>query len=261
MPSMCTPQRLALAALLALIAAAGCGQSTTAPGKPGGPIVIKQGSGGTYHLDLPRGEPKPGTAVVVLVDTSGSMNQDVPDHAGKRRAKIQIAREALEHIVQDTAKWKKDHPKDHLELGIYHFSSSVAPVLPMGEFDQAKAEAALGRIPKPAGGTAIGRALEEGYKALYQTGCSRKFVVCVTDGENTSGPQPDWVARGLHAETEGTVELDFVAFDTKASQFNFLKEVNGHVVEAADGGQLQAELAKIYQQRILVEKEDAPDKK
>jgi Mg-chelatase subunit ChlD len=253
MSPMSTPHRLAPAALLVLMAA-GCGQSTTSPAKPAPGIVFKQGSGGTYHLDLPRGDPKPGTAVVVLVDTSGSMGQEVPDHAGKKQPKIKIAREALQHIVQDTAKWKKDHPKDHLEMAIFNFSSQTNEVLPMGEFDQAKAEAAVDRIPKPVGGTAIGRALEDGYKALYKSGCSRKFIVCVTDGENTSGPQPDWVARGLHAQTDGAVELDFVAFDTKASQFSFLKDVKGSVVEAADGSQLQKELAKIYETRILAEK-------
>ena len=38
----------------------------------------------------------------------------------------------------------------------------------------------------------------------------------------------DWVARGLYGQTKGEVELHFVAFDTSASQFQFLKEVNGH---------------------------------
>jgi len=78
--------------------------------------------------------------------------------------------------------------------------------------------------------------------------------VFITDGENTSGPAPDWVARNLHAQTEGAVELDFVAFDTSASQFRFLKDINGHAVEAANGEQLQAELTKIYENRILAEK-------
>jgi hypothetical protein len=47
-----------------------------------------------------------------------------------------------------------------------------------------------------------------------------------------------------------------VAFDTSASQFKFLKDVNGHVVEASDGAKLHEELRKIYQERILVEKEE-----
>src|SRR4030095_12799227 len=112
--------------------------------------------------------------------------------------------------------------------------SNVAPVLPMGEFDQAKAEAALSRIPAPNSGTAIGRALEEGFQALYRSGGVRKYVVCITDGETTSGPPPDLIARQLHSQTKGDVEIHFVAFDVAATRFKFLGDVNGYVVEAAD---------------------------
>jgi uncharacterized protein YegL len=212
--------------------------------------------GGTYHLDLFKAEPRQGTAVVILVDTSGSMSQAVKDRGGQTRPKDQIARDALESIVQNTAEWKKEHAKANLQLAIYNFSSSVHEVLPMGEFEPGKVRAALKKIPPPNGGTAIGRALESAFKALYRSGCTRKFVVCVTDGENTSGPAPGWIAGHLHAQTSGEVEMQFVAFDTSASQFQFLKDVNGHVVEASDGAKLNEELRRIYQERILVEKEE-----
>lgn len=248
---MSTPQRLALVALLALIAA-GCGDSSTAP-KPGPPQPAKGPGPAPHHIDLPKAEPRAGTAVVILIDTSGSMAQEVPDGKGKQRRKSEIAKEALKGIVDYTSQWKKSHAGSHLELGIFNFSSRVKEVLPIGEFDAAKAEAAVGQIPRPDGGTAIGLALEEAYKALYRTGCTRKFVVCVTDGENTVGPGPDTIARRLHEQTEGAVQLNFVAFDTKASQFKFLNDIKGHVVEAADGGKLQAELTNIYEKRILAE--------
>src|SRR5262249_13922408 len=101
------------------------------------------------------------------------------------------------------------------------------------------------------GGTAIGTALEEAYRALFQSGCTRKFIVCITDGENTSGPPPSVVAINLDKQTGSAVNLEFVAFDTSARQFRFLHQVKGHVVEAANGAQLEAELKKIYEQRIL----------
>jgi uncharacterized protein YegL len=237
------------------VAAPGCG-SKPPPKAPVAKAPPKPSPGGTYHLELFKAGPRPGTAVVILVDSSGSMDQVVPDRGGKSRPKHLIARDALENIIQHTAEWKKAHAKADLQLAIFNFSSAVQEVLPMSEFDERKARDALKKIPKPGGGTAIGRALEEGFKALYRSGCTRKFVVCVTDGENTSGPPPDWIARHLHAQTTGEVELQFVAFDTAASQFQFLKEVNGHVVEASDGGKLNDELRRIYQERILVEKEE-----
>jgi Mg-chelatase subunit ChlD len=236
------------------LAALGCGGSSSQ--RSGAPKQGETRAGGGYQVDLFKAEPREGTAVVILVDTSGSMAQPVKDHDGKMRPKHLIARDALERIIQRTAEWKKTHSKANLQLGIYNFSSTVTEILPIGEFDEMRARGTLFRMPAPTGGTAIGKALESGYKALYRSGCIRKFVVCITDGENTAGPPPDWIARNLHAQTKGEVELDFVAFDTSARQFQFLKEVNGRVVEASDGEQLARALTQIYEQRILVEKEE-----
>jgi hypothetical protein len=194
--------------------------------------------------------------VAVLVDTSASMQHPVPDHEGKMRPKYHIAAEALGRILDQAADWKKGHADSNLQLGIFNFSSSVSTVLPMAPFDAARAKAALGRIPPPNGGTAIGQALEDGTRALYQTGCARKCILCVTDGENTAGPNPAQIARQLHAQTGGGVNLNFVAFDTRASQFNFVREVSGHVVEAGDANQLQKELSTILEKRILAEAEE-----
>lgn len=224
--------------------ALGCGSSSR-PGK-------------VAPIDLPQAEARPGTALVILVDTSSSMNGEVPDHEGKRRPKSQIARDALARIVKTTADWKRKNPDRHLDLAIYHFATRIAPVLPMGEFDADKAAEALKKIPKPEGNTAIGLAMEAGFRALYGSGRSRKFILCITDGENTEGPAPDRVARQLHDQTQGGVEMHFVAFDTSARAFGFLKFVNGHVVEANDGEQLQMELGRIYEKRILAEAEE-PD--
>jgi len=228
--------------VLLALALAGCGPTVS-------PAVPK-------HIDLPAPEPVHGTAVVILVDTSGSMREPVRDHDGKQRPKNEIARAALEKIVQSTADWKKTHADQVLQLGILEFSDLVQRVLPMEAFDQGKSAAAVKKIRKPEGGTAIGLALEDGFKALYETGCDRKFLLCITDGENTAGPPPDMMAKQLFGQTNGQVEIHFIAFDTSAAQFQFLKYVNGHVVEAADAAQLQAELARIYEKRILAEMEE-----
>jgi Mg-chelatase subunit ChlD len=193
------------------------------------------------------------TAVVILIDTSGSMKETVRDQHGQQRPKHVIAREALAKIIDYTGQWQKSHEDRVLEIGLFNFNSSASQVLPMGQFDLAKSRQALRAIPPPGGGTAIGEAVAEGFKALYQSGCVRKYLVCITDGENTAGPPPDRVSRQLFAQTHGEVEMHFVAFDTSAGKFAFLSEVNGHTVEAADGAQLQAQLSDIYEKRILAE--------
>lgn len=247
---------LAVGLCLALMGP-GCGRSATTQKVPSGISAARSG-GATYPIELPQVETRAGTAIAILIDTSGSMVQGVPDRGGQLRPKDTIARAALERIIEQTAGWKKAHPDRVLMAGIYNFSSSVGEVLPMADFDAGEAREALKAIPRPNSGTAIGVALEQGAKALYGTGCARKYIVCITDGENTSGPHPEVVARSLHEQTKGDVELHFVAFDTSAAHFNFLKNVNGHVVQANDGARLDAELTKIYEQRILVEKEDPP---
>ena len=257
-----TPQKSARLAVVALafgLAMLGCGKDSSRHGKGPGSPSTKNVAPGPYQIDLFKADPREGTAVVILVDTSGSMRQSVSDRGGQKRPKNEIAKNALAQILEHTNKWKKEHPQANLQMGIYNFSSLVNEVLPMGDFDETKAKAALNRIPLPNGGTAIGTALEDAFKALYRSGCTRKFVVCITDGENTAGPSPDWIARQLFARTGAEVELHFVAFDTSAKQFKFLSDVNGHVVEASDGDQLNAELTKIYEKRILVEKEE-PEK-
>jgi hypothetical protein len=191
--------------------------------------------------------------VALLIDISPSMAQVVPDHAGRQRPKNEIAREALKRIIRVTDEWHQQHSETTLYMGITHFDRTCSTILPMNSFDAAQAEGAVEKSPRTGDGTAIGLALEEGFKSLYATGCLRKHVVCITDGESNVGPPPDAVARQLYSQTKAEVEIHFIAFDTSARQFEFLKDVNGSVVEAADGAQLQARLVELYERRILVE--------
>ena len=233
----------------------GCGESSPrrSPRPPRAVSATQEPGRPQPAIALPQSDQRLCTSVVLLIDTSGSMDQRVGDGKGGEKPKFLIARDVLDGIVSYTDNWAKQHPDRSLEFGILSFSSSVRTVLPPAKFDRSKAEEGLKAIPRPGGGTAIGRALEQGFKALFQTGCVRKYVVCVTDGENTSGTDPAWVARQLYKQTGGEVEIHFVAFDTVGRHFDFLKLVNGFVVEAADGQQLQKRLSEIYEKRILAE--------
>lgn len=240
------------AGMYAVVFSASCKQSPPAPTSgaathPPAPAPV------AARIDLPKVDQRLCTAVVLLIDTSGSMSQSVAERGGAQQPKHLLARRALDRIVDYTTKWRETHSDRVLQLAIYHFSSAVHEVLPMGVFDGAAAKSAVGRIPGPGGGTAIGLALEAGFRSLYSSGCVRKYIVCITDGENTAGPPPDRIARQLYGQTGGEVEIHFVAFDTLAARFAFLKDANGTVVEAADGEQLQAQLSAIYEKRILAE--------
>jgi hypothetical protein len=198
-------------------------------------------------------------AVVILIDTSGSMADAVPDKTGNRRPKHQLAREALDRIVQRIGDWKKANSGKALYLGMYNFNGSAHEVLAMAEFEPGQAKAGVEKIPGPGGGTAIGSALHAAYESLSRTKADRRYILCVTDGENTSGPAPEAVARQIHQASGGKVEIHFIAFDVSASHFAFLKEVNGRVVEAGDAQQLEDHLKKVFDSRILAEEQGPID--
>lgn len=242
-----------LTLLLISLTLLGCGRASS-PGRPGATAPAR--SVGYPHIRLPEAPPRDGIAVVVLLDTSGSMSGKVPGADKQLRPKADIALESLRRIVRQTADWKTKHPDGVMLFGIYRFSGAVSPVLPISDFDAKKATESLAGLGRPSGNTAIGAAMEEGYRALYRTGCRRKYLVCITDGENTSGPSPLAIGRQLQAQTEGRVQMHFIAFDLDKKHLAFAEEIKGHLHEAKDGEKLQATLQQIYEKRILAEVEE-----
>jgi Mg-chelatase subunit ChlD len=241
-----------LAVVALAVSSFGCGRADRGPPPSTGPTVPSDESR-IGEIELPEVDQRLCTSVVLLVDTSPSMGDAVDDGRGGQRRKFDIAREVLRGVIDYTDEWTKKHPDRTLDFGVLAFSSEVDEVLPPAKFDHGEAAESLQRLPFPGNGTAIGKALTSGFRALYKTGCVRKYIVCITDGENTVSPDPAFVAAQLFEQTNGAVEIHFVAFDTSASHFAFLKDVNGHVVEATDGGQLEKQLSEIYEKRILAE--------
>lgn len=199
-----------------------------------------------------------GAAVAILVDTSGSMRETAP---GESRPKYFIARDALEAMLDATDSFVAKRPDFPIKIGVYSFSSGVSTVLPMQRYDRSLVRLALSRLPGPGGGTAIGEAMRTARPDLYRAGVFRKYLLVVTDGENTAGRSPNEVAREIFRKSEGAVQTYFVAFDTSPEKFAFLKEVGGDVIGASNGVELQKALDGIYQGHILAEAVDAGEKK
>ena len=191
-----------------------------------------------------------GAAVAILIDTSRSMREEAP---GDSRPKAAVAREALEAMFDATETLIAKRPDFAVKVGIYSFSSDASTVLPMQSFDRKTIREALARVPRPGGGTAIGEAMLAARPDLYRAGVFRKYLLVVTDGENTSGRSPDQVAREIFQKSEQGVAIYFVAFDTSADRFAFLKQVQGDVIGAGSGAELRRALDDIYQGRILAE--------
>jgi Mg-chelatase subunit ChlD len=195
-----------------------------------------------------------GAAVAILVDTSGSMKEPAP---GDSRPKHVVAREALEAMLDATDAFIARRPDFPVKIGVYSFSSGVRTLRAIQPYDRAAVKAALANLPAPGGGTAIGEALREARPDLYRAGVFRKYLMVVTDGENTNGRNPEQVAREIWSKSQGGVQVYFVAFDTAPEKFGFLKDVGGDVIGAGTGAELKTALDGIYQGKILAEAVDA----
>jgi len=200
-----------------------------------------------YQSDV---EESLGAAVAILVDTSGSMAKEAP---GDSRPKYAVAQDALEAMLDGTDAFTAKRPDFPIKVGIYSFSSHARTLLPIQGYDRRAIRDALARLPSPGGGTAIGEAMRAARPDLYRAGVLRKYLLVVTDGENTSGRSPDDVAREIFRKSDGAVQMYFVAFDTSPQKFAFLKDVGGDVLGAGSGPELRAALEQVYQGKILAE--------
>jgi len=191
-----------------------------------------------------------GVAITILLDTSGSMGDPVP---GGARTKDSAARDAIESMLKATGEFTSAHPDRKVRVALMHFAGTVSIDLPITDYDPAKVKLALERIPSPGGRTAIGDSLDEARRELYRSGCMSKHILVITDGENTTGVEPEDMAREIHRRSDSRVKLHFVAFDTDPKKFRFLEDIGGTLLSAKGEAQLEAALKEIYEDKILAE--------
>ncbi len=204
---------------------------------------------------VPRQE---GTAAVILMDTSGSMNETVPDASGKPERKIVIARRAAGEVVRRFSAHAAKDPSRPLLVGIYEFSArdrqpACRPVISLGPPRAQEALAALDKMD-PDGGTPIGDAMIAAKKDLDLTGMSRRHILVVTDGENNRGYSPDAVAAFLSTQAEADrASVYFIAFNVSAEKFNPVKEAGALVLAAENESDLNQTLDFVLTGKILAE--------
>ncbi len=139
-----------------------------------------------------------GGAVVLCVDTSGSMRST--DVTPSRSA---AAAAAARDFIDGAA--------DGTRIGIVAFSSAAGVVVPLSS-DRDAVRQAVGQIPPPNGGTAIGDALVAAARMMPPSG--HRAIVLVTDGVNNLGVDPLTAARQIGASG---IEIDTVGIGTNDS--------------------------------------------
>ena len=142
--------------------------------------------------------PSRGGAVVLCVDTSGSMR--ATDVAPTRSDAAAAAVRAFVDAVPDGTR-----------LGIVAFASGAGVVQPLTD-DKDAVRDAIARIPPPNGGTAIGDALATAARLLPSSG--RRAIVLITDGVNNLGSDPLQAAPQIG---QNGVEIDTVGIGTNDS--------------------------------------------
>ena len=114
-----------LFAALLLPCVAACGPNGRRNRSADAPTLSRLDSAAPYQAEIDEGL---GAAVAILVDTSGSMRNDVP---GESRPKYIVAREALEAMLDATDDFVARRPDFPIKIGVYSFSSSVSTVSPI----------------------------------------------------------------------------------------------------------------------------------
>lgn len=149
-------------------------------------------------LRLTANVPVRGGAVVLCVDTSGSMRATdvVPTRSDAAAAAVRAFVDAV---------------PDGTRIAIVAFSSGAGVVQPLTD-DKDALRDAIDRIPPPNGGTAIGDALATAARLLPPAG--RRAIVLITDGVNNLGADPLQVAPQIG---QSGVEIDTVGIGTNDS--------------------------------------------
>ena len=209
-----------------------------------------------------------GLAVAIVYDTSGSMQEQVRDRDGKSAPKYVIANRALIAIakqIQTFATNSASGTRRRIDAGLYVFQSPGARgAVKFGPFDSRAIENWAGTFSSPSGNTPLGNAVNTAAQAVLKSPLSRKHVLVITDGINTTGPSPAVVIPKLRQQADQnhtSLSVHFVAFDVDAKVFEPVKKLGATVVGASDEKQLNGQLEFILQKKILLEEEETPAKK
>ena len=208
-----------------------------------------------------------GVAVAIIYDTSGSMRDAVRDGAGKMSPKYVIANRALESIatrIQTFATNAASGEPRNIQAGLFTFDGTDAKIaVKFGPFDARAFHDWAQNFKNPNGTTPLGKTLKAAGQTVLNSGLTRKHVLIITDGENTSGPTPAAVMpqlQRLAEEKQTGLSVHFVAFDVDAGVFSNVKKLGATVVGAADETQLNQQLEFILAKKILLEEEEPPKK-
>ena len=176
-------------------------------------------------------------SVVFLVDLSGSM-----DNLLGSKLKIDSAKESLKDILRIYGEYNKSD--NNIEAGLISFNSTrIDTLVPLSPFDYEKLASKIDSL-KAKGDTPIGMALARAERELDRAANGQKYIVLLSDGENTRGRGPNEVWKNITdynlRVSDHPTSLHIVAFNTDKKYFDGLVKLGAKTYEAKNGGELTA---------------------
>ena len=184
-------------------------------------------------------------SLAMVLDTSGSMENKIE---GKR--KIDSAKESLQGILkrlqQSQQAYQKENPnKYNIEAGLFYFDGrTVKCAVPISKLNYNQLSTAVDSMTAN-GGTPLGIALAYAERSLNTNATGRKYILMLTDGENSTGRSPEKVytkIKEANTKSQDPTNLFMAAFATSKTPFADLEKQGAKVVEAKDAEALQREL-------------------
>eukprot|EP01034_Spumella_vulgaris_P015978 gene15978-20413_t len=134
-----------------------------------------------------------GIALVVVFDTSGSMNSPVAAKSpnGNRDSKFRAAQRAFGLVIDRLEAFTKSPAAKPLSVGVTVFKKQDAAVaLPLAPFDAAALRRWLANV-RADSATPLGNALFLAGQELLAAPAASRHLLILTDGANTAGRSPE----------------------------------------------------------------------
>ena len=171
-------------------------------------VLLACGPGG--RREWPRNAPEPestapyqaeveeglGAAVAILIDTSGSMKERAP---GDAPAQHEVAKEALDAMLDATDAFIARRPDFPIKIGALQFLQRCQHAAPFSRTTAPPSSACWRTCPAPAAAPRSATPCARRGRSL-PGGVFRKYLLVVTDGENTNGVTRGGRARHLEQE-------------------------------------------------------------
>ena len=153
----------------------------------------------------------PSTAIVLLIDRSGSMNQADGDHH-----RLALAREAAQRAVSVM--------DQRTELGVLAFDMKSTWVVPIGPIGAPRRTLdAIASMRAGGGGTQLMWGLQKAYRAIDRSPAVIRHVIILSDGEVYSSKFPELLGRMVRKNI--TVSAVTIGSETGRPQLQSISEM------------------------------------